>query len=62
MGEIDLSPVDWCKNCGFLVKGTKVDTMIACYILNDIGYGPLPDSKSWAFQGGFYFFGLYVSL
>ena len=36
--------------------------MIASYVLNEVVYGPLHDSTSWAFHGGFYFFGLYVSL
>ena len=40
------SPADWCKSCGFGVKGTKVSTVVACYILNEIGYGPLHDSTS----------------
>ena len=31
------SPADWCKNWGFWVKGTKVGTIVACDILNEIG-------------------------
>ena len=44
--EYHVSPADWCKNCGVWVKGTNVGTMVACYILNEIGYGPLHDSTS----------------
>ena len=56
-----ISPADWCKNCWFWFKGTKVGTMVACYILNEIRYGPLHDSTSSAFHGDFTFLAFMLS-